>query len=186
MTGTDADAVHLSRSRHPHRAGLRPDPLHALPGGAGVPGRHRGRRQADRSVRPPPRGRHVLRALSTDAWRRVLLLFDVDGTLLGKAVAAHRDALHDALREVHGVEVTDVRTTLAPAGRTDGEIARALLLAAGVSARRIDERAEAVREACCRAYAQLCRPFAGRQGCCRGSPICWTGWETREDASWRW
>jgi len=88
----------------------------------------------------------------------VLLLFDVDGTLLGKAVAAHRDALHDALREVHGVDVGDVRTTLSPAGRTDGEIARALLLAAGVSALRIDERAEAVREACCRAYAQLCPP----------------------------
>jgi phosphoglycolate phosphatase len=88
----------------------------------------------------------------------VLFLFDVDGTLLDKAVAAHRDALHAALREVHGVDVSDVRTTLSPAGRTDGEIARALLLSAGVSALRIDERADAVREACCRAYTQLCPP----------------------------
>jgi phosphoglycolate phosphatase-like HAD superfamily hydrolase len=88
----------------------------------------------------------------------VLLLFDVDGTLLGSAVAAHRNALHAALHEVHGVDVTAVRTTLAPAGRTDGEIARALLLGAGVSALRIDERAEAVRDACCRAYAELCPP----------------------------
>ena len=88
----------------------------------------------------------------------MLLLFDVDGTLLGQAVAAHRDALHAALREVHGVDVTEVQTTLSPAGRTDGEISRALLLAAGVSALRIDDRAEAVREACCRAYAQLCPP----------------------------
>jgi len=45
---------------------------------------------------------------------------------------------------------------IAPAGRTDGEIARALLLQAGVSAVAIDERATAVREACCRFYAELC------------------------------
>jgi phosphoglycolate phosphatase len=84
----------------------------------------------------------------------VLLLFDIDGTLLGRATQAHSDALHAALREVHGVEAT--RLPFSPAGRTDGEIARLLLLEAGVSARRIDERADAVREACCRAYTKLC------------------------------
>jgi phosphoglycolate phosphatase-like HAD superfamily hydrolase len=85
----------------------------------------------------------------------VLLLFDIDGTLLRGATEAHRDALHAALATVHGIDSRKVRTNLAPAGRTDGEIARALLVAAGVSARRIDERADDVRDECCRGYARL-------------------------------
>jgi phosphoglycolate phosphatase len=86
----------------------------------------------------------------------LLLLFDIDGTLVAGATDAHRDALHAALLEVHGVNARAVARTLAPAGRTDGEIARAILLEAGVSAERIDDRAAAVRDECCRAYAQLC------------------------------
>lgn len=88
----------------------------------------------------------------------MLLLFDIDGTLLRAASGAHRHALHDALLEVHRIDADAVGKTLAPAGRTDGEIARAILLGAGVSAERIDERIDAVREACCRAYARLCPP----------------------------
>jgi phosphoglycolate phosphatase-like HAD superfamily hydrolase len=84
-----------------------------------------------------------------------LLLFDIDGTLVRGATDAHRDALHHALREVHGVDVTGARLTVSPAGRTDGEIARVLLLEAGVSADRIDSYADAVREVCCREYARL-------------------------------
>jgi len=88
----------------------------------------------------------------------VLLLFDIDGTLVGAAADAHREALHAALLEVHGIDARSVRHSISPAGRTDGEIARALLLGAGVSARQIDERALDVREACCEAYARLCPP----------------------------
>jgi phosphoglycolate phosphatase len=88
----------------------------------------------------------------------VLLLFDIDGTLLSGATVAHRAALHEAVHEVHGIDVGRRRPTFSPAGRTDGEIARLLLVAGGVSAQRIDERADAVREACCRAYARLCPP----------------------------
>jgi phosphoglycolate phosphatase-like HAD superfamily hydrolase len=86
----------------------------------------------------------------------VLLLFDIDGTLVRGATDAHRDALKAALREVHGVAVRSARRVVPPAGRTDAEIARALLLDAGISAERIDDRAEDVREACCRIYAQTC------------------------------
>ncbi len=86
----------------------------------------------------------------------MLLLFDIDGTLVAGATDAHRDALYAALLEVHGVDARTARRPIAPAGRTDGEIARALLLDAGVSARRIDERADAVREECGRVYARLC------------------------------
>jgi phosphoglycolate phosphatase-like HAD superfamily hydrolase len=86
----------------------------------------------------------------------LLLLFDIDGTLLSGATDAHRDALHAALREVHGVDAGELRLTLSPAGRTDGEIARALLLEAGISARQIEERSLDVLDACCRHYALLC------------------------------
>jgi phosphoglycolate phosphatase-like HAD superfamily hydrolase len=85
----------------------------------------------------------------------VLLLFDIDGTLVSGATEAHRAALRRALLEVHGIDAQSVRGPLSPAGRTDGEIARAILLDAGVSAERIDDRAEDVRDACSRAYARL-------------------------------
>ena len=42
------------------------------------------------------------------------------------------------------------------AGRTDGDIARQILLRAGCSAERIDAGAEALREACCREFAVRC------------------------------
>jgi phosphoglycolate phosphatase len=87
---------------------------------------------------------------------QLLLLFDIDGTLVWKASEAHAEALHRALREVHGVDTVAISPRVSPAGRTDGEIARLLLLDAGVSAARIDERADQVREVCCRAYARLC------------------------------
>ena len=85
----------------------------------------------------------------------MLLLFDIDGTLVAGATDAHRYALHAALREVHGIDASKTSWPVPPAGRTDGEIARALLLSAGVSAERIDDRADRVREACCRAYTRL-------------------------------
>jgi phosphoglycolate phosphatase len=85
----------------------------------------------------------------------MLLLFDIDGTLVLGATDAHRDALHAALLEVHGVNARGRRSPVAPAGRTDAEIARAILLDAGVSAERIDDRADAVRESCSRIYASV-------------------------------
>ncbi len=86
----------------------------------------------------------------------MLLLFDIDGTLLQRAADAHRDAIHEALRVVHGVRDPARRTGHEVAGRTDAEIARGLLVAAGVAARSIDERADDVRIAACEAYARLC------------------------------
>lgn len=86
----------------------------------------------------------------------MLLLFDIDGTLMKGASAAHADALRRALKNVHDVDVERIRLAMTAAGRTDGEIARLYLLEAGVSAERIDARADAVREECCRLYARLC------------------------------
>ena len=61
----------------------------------------------------------------------MLLLFDIDGTLLIEAAGAHRDAIHEALRVVHGV-TNPRRAGFEVAGRTDAEIARALLMNAGI------------------------------------------------------
>ena len=89
----------------------------------------------------------------------LLLLWDIDGTLLQRASDAHAQALRRALREVHGDElrIDEVRGVQA-AGRTDGAIARDLLLACGVPADRVDAGVEAVARATCRAYEQLCPP----------------------------
>ncbi|MDQ6818648.1 MAG: haloacid dehalogenase-like hydrolase [Actinomycetota bacterium] len=86
----------------------------------------------------------------------VLLLFDIDGTLLSGATDAHREALLSALFTVHGVRARSFTRPVSPAGRTDAELARTVLLDAGVSAERIDARAKAVCEECCRVYARLC------------------------------
>jgi phosphoglycolate phosphatase len=89
----------------------------------------------------------------------VLLLFDIDGTILGNAAGAHAEALRKALVDVHGAQVSEEsRRRLDPAGRTDGEIARILLLDAGIDARQIDLQHSAVREACCQEFVKLCPP----------------------------
>ena len=86
-----------------------------------------------------------------------LLLFDIDGTLVWRASHEHASALREALHEVHGLD-PEFPLQYSAAGRTDGEIARLLLLAAGHSAREIDSRAADVREATCAAYARRCPP----------------------------
>jgi phosphoglycolate phosphatase len=85
----------------------------------------------------------------------LLLLFDIDGTLLLKATAAHAQAVREALREVYGV--ADMPTTkVEAAGRTDYEIARNICLLSGVTAERFDRGREDFRIACVSAYARLC------------------------------
>lgn len=88
-----------------------------------------------------------------------LLLFDIDGTLLQRASREHARALKAAIKAVHGIDLESLGLRLAPgtaAGRTDGEIARMLLLEAGIGAAQIDDRADAVREECCRQYCAIC------------------------------
>lgn len=84
----------------------------------------------------------------------MLLLFDIDGTLLLKAYEAHRAALHAAIREVHGVEIP--AEPVDAAGRTDRAIVRDISQRAGVPAASIVEAEHAVQEAGCRHYDRLC------------------------------
>jgi phosphoglycolate phosphatase-like HAD superfamily hydrolase len=85
-----------------------------------------------------------------------LLLWDIDGTLLQRASEAHARALLQALREVHGEALGLEDTRVEAAGRTDGAIARDLLLACGVPAGDIDREVEEVARRCAAAYERLC------------------------------
>ena len=87
---------------------------------------------------------------------RRLLLFDIDGTLLAGATNAHRDALNRALEHVHGVDVDRLGLDIAPAGRTDGEIAAFSCPRPDSQAATIDTRAEEVADETARLYAELC------------------------------
>jgi phosphoglycolate phosphatase-like HAD superfamily hydrolase len=84
----------------------------------------------------------------------VLLLFDIDGTLLLRATSEHREALHDGVRETYGVDVPDHEVSAA--GRTDRAIGRSILELAGLDPGRIDADAEAWCAASCRAFARRC------------------------------
>ena len=83
----------------------------------------------------------------------MLLLFDIDGTLLLGAHEEHRDALHEALREVYGIADPAAAPVYAP-GRTDSELVRLIAMQCGLSAERIDDGIVAAREATCAAYAR--------------------------------
>lgn len=86
--------------------------------------------------------------------RGVLLLFDIDGTLLLKASVAHAQAVLVALREVYGVG--DPPRPVEAAGKTDLQIAREICLQADVSAARFDAGLNDFRIATAEAYAHLC------------------------------
>jgi phosphoglycolate phosphatase-like HAD superfamily hydrolase len=85
----------------------------------------------------------------------LLLLWDIDGTLLQRASREHAEALRAALVQVHG-ELSLDGHQMEAAGRTDGAIARDLLAAAGLASGAIDERADDVIAACCALYDELC------------------------------
>ena len=84
----------------------------------------------------------------------MLLLFDIDGTLVQKASAEHAAAVLAALHDVYGVAEPPA-AKLDAAGRTDIEIARRLLLLSDVNARTIDARLGDFRAAAVRHYARL-------------------------------
>ena len=85
----------------------------------------------------------------------VLLLFDIDGTLLLRASQPHRLALLEALTLVYGLE--DPASRVVPAaGRTDTQIARDIAVACGLPPGRFDGSLDAFRRACAEAFARHC------------------------------
>ena len=81
----------------------------------------------------------------------LLLLFDIDGTLVLKASQEHVEAMHAALARVHGVTNP---AKVEAAGRTDLEIARHICLLAGVPAVRFDAGLADLEEAVAEEYAR--------------------------------
>ena len=86
---------------------------------------------------------------------KALLLFDIDGTLLVRAADAHREAVHEALRRVYGIDAPD-RPRVDPWGRTDIEIAREILVACGVPEPRIGQGMTEFRVAAAEEYGVRC------------------------------
>ncbi|HEY7892342.1 MAG TPA: haloacid dehalogenase-like hydrolase [Solirubrobacteraceae bacterium] len=89
----------------------------------------------------------------------MLLLFDIDGTILQGAAAAHASALRAALHEVYGVGdgtgLAESVPKVQAAGRTDMEIAREIVLAWGSSAEVFEAGSERLKQICVRAYESL-------------------------------
>jgi phosphoglycolate phosphatase len=84
----------------------------------------------------------------------MLLLFDIDGTLLLRSSAEHAAALREALGSVYGTEPPAQRVSAA--GRTDTAIARELAALAGVEAGRFDADMERFKAVCAAQFAQRC------------------------------
>ena len=86
----------------------------------------------------------------------MLVLFDIDGTLLHGAPEGHAHAMADAMRTVWGVPVVldDVWATQ-PAGRTDREIARLVLRGHSVADVAIDACMREWIDLACRVHAQM-------------------------------
>jgi phosphoglycolate phosphatase len=73
----------------------------------------------------------------------VLVLFDIDGTLVRSRPAAHQDALTRALVEVYGIEVgvgENPVQAVEPWGKTDLQIVREILRGRGLADEQIDAR----------------------------------------------
>ncbi len=83
----------------------------------------------------------------------MLLLFDIDGTLLIRGAYEHALALHDAIEQIWDVDLRDVRVQTG--GRTDPDIAREILVLGGVDVAVIEERMDPFHEALVARYAEL-------------------------------
>ena len=85
----------------------------------------------------------------------MLVLFDIDGTLLLRASREHAAAVRDALAAVYGVSVA---ASVPAAGRTDTAIARDLATLSGVSTERFERGLEEFKQACTALFATRCPP----------------------------
>lgn len=83
----------------------------------------------------------------------LLVLLDIDGTLVWRASREHAESVVEAIHEVHGkIELTPVDA----AGRTDRYIVRALLRNAGFTDQAIDADMEWLLEVAVRRYEERC------------------------------
>lgn len=87
---------------------------------------------------------------------RLLLLFDIDGTLLRNASHAHAQALSVAMQEVHGLRVKSGELPkVEAAGRTDMEIAREIALLCELPVERFHDLRGELMSVWLREYSRL-------------------------------
>lgn len=85
----------------------------------------------------------------------MLLLFDIDGTLLLRASGPHAQALISSMEKVYGVsELHSGGMELA--GRTDPEIARRFLLLAEVDDKVVDDKFDEFKRTSVEQFARIC------------------------------
>jgi phosphoglycolate phosphatase-like HAD superfamily hydrolase len=84
----------------------------------------------------------------------LLVLFDIDGTLLQGGATEHARAVIEAITDVWGVSAGE-NLPVDAAGRTDTEIAREILLLCGVDMRAVDDMLDDFREAAAERYVEL-------------------------------
>jgi phosphoglycolate phosphatase-like HAD superfamily hydrolase len=85
----------------------------------------------------------------------VLLLFDIDGTLLLRAAGPHAQALVTSMEKVYGVTGLHAGG-MELAGRTDPEIARRFLLLAEVDDKTVDDRFDELKHTSVEEFARIC------------------------------
>jgi phosphoglycolate phosphatase len=90
----------------------------------------------------------------------LLLLFDIDGTLLRRAGPHHRQALVDAVRAVTGLETTTEGIPVH--GMLDPDILTEMLRRAGASEESITAEMPAIWEEAQRVYEAICPDLRGR------------------------
>jgi len=94
----------------------------------------------------------------------LLILFDIDGTLLRRAGPHHRQALVDAVRNVTGLETTTEGIPVH--GMLDPDILAAMLVRAGALSEAISEVMPQVLEQAQDVYEEICPDLRGK--CCPG------------------
>jgi phosphoglycolate phosphatase-like HAD superfamily hydrolase len=93
----------------------------------------------------------------------LLLLFDIDGTLVRSAPVNHKVALTEATTEVFGLRVDPGQTPVddaEPWGKTDRQILRDVLARAGLDPNPTERQVADWERAACRVYERLEQPGA--------------------------
>ncbi len=99
-----------------------------------------------------------------------LVLFDIDGTLIRRAGAHHREALVEAVRRVAGIESTTDHIPVQ--GMLDRDIVRIMMRDAGASEALIRRSMPAIVKAAERAYTRRC-PDLRRRVCPGARGLLW-------------
>ena len=108
-----------------------------------------------------------------------LVLFDIDGTLLRKAGAHHREALIEAVRRATGLRAT--LDGIPVSGMLDRDIAAAMLRAAGAKEAAIRRAMPQIVIEAQKIYVRTCPDL--KHAVCPGARDCSTNWRCSEE--WR-